>query len=172
MKNVKNKVFLEFKNKILRGFDMREEKDDKGNIQLWTKLFDRKEITLVAEIVRELGGRCVIITAYKEKENFILVYHFDIDGMLLNVEVKLEDNKVDSITPILNSANWAEREFREMFGIEVIGHPYPNRLFLDESIEEGILGEYNIPLSKAMNGAATCILWEKIESERQRKNGN
>jgi NADH-quinone oxidoreductase subunit C len=53
-----------------------------------------------------------------------------------------------------------------MFGINLVGHPNPKRLFLDESIAEGILGEY-MPLSQAMNGAATCCMWEKIESERE-----
>ena len=36
---------------------------------------------------------------------------------------------------------------------------------LHDLIAEGILGEY-MPLSQAMNGAATCCMWEKIESER------
>ena len=158
---LKQKTITEIRDRITGDYELREEIDEKGNIQLWLKLFNRKDILHVAEVVKELGGRCVIISAYKKDDHHVLVYHLDIDGMLINVEVELFDNKVDSITPILSSANWTEREFKEMFGIELIGHPNPARLFLDESIAEGILGEY-MPLSQAMNGAATCCMWEKI----------
>ncbi|ACM92978.1 carbon monoxide-induced hydrogenase, CooU subunit [Nautilia profundicola AmH] len=164
---LKQKVITELKERLTGDYELRDEKDEKGNIQIWLKLHNRKDILHVAEVVKELGGRCVIISAYKKDDHHVLVYHLDIDGMLLNVEVELFDNKVDSITLILNSANWTEREFKEMFGIELIGHPNPARLFLDESIAEGILGEY-MPLSQAMNGAATCCMWEKIESERHK----
>jgi len=164
---LKQKVITELKERLTGDYELRDEKDEKGNIQIWLKLHNRKDILHVAEVVKELGGRCVIISAYKKDDHHVLVYHLDIDGMLLNVEVELFDNKVDSITLILNSANWTESEFKEMFGIELIGHPNPARLFLDESIAEGILGEY-MPLSQAMNGAATCCMWEKIESERHK----
>ena len=164
---LKQRTITELRDRITGDYELREEIDEKGNIQLWLKLFNRKDILHVAEVVKELGGRCVIISAYKKDDHHVLVYHLDIDGMLINVEVELFDNKVDSITPILSSANWTEREFKEMFGIELIGHPNPARLFLDESIAEGILGEY-MPLSQAMNGAATCCMWEKIESERHK----
>jgi len=163
---LKRKVKAEIKERLEKdNYELREETDEKGNIQLWLKLFNRKDILHVAQLVKDFGGRCVIISAYKKGDHHVLVYHLDIDGMLLNVEVELFDNKVDSITPVLDSANWTEREFKEMYGIKLIGHPNPARLFLDESIAEGILGEY-MPLSQAMNGAATCCMWEKIESER------
>ncbi len=167
IETLKRKVKAEIKERLDAGsYDLREEADEKGNIQLWIKLHNRKDILHIAQLVKDFGGRCVIISAYKKGDHHFLVYHLDIEGMLLNVEVELLDNKIDSITPILDSANWTEREFKEMFGIELIGHPNPARLFLDESIAEGVLGEY-MPLSQAMNGAATCCMWEKIESERE-----
>ncbi|NPA87969.1 NADH-quinone oxidoreductase subunit C [Caminibacter pacificus] len=163
VETLKRKVKSEIKERIEK-FDLKEEKDEKGNIQLWLKI-DKKDIVHMAQIIKDFGGRCVIISAYTNDEVPVLVYHFDIDGMLVNVEIKLPDNKVESITPILQSANWAEREFKEMYGIELIGHPNPKRLFLDESIAEGILKEY-MPLSQAMNGAATCCMWERVEAQR------
>jgi Ni,Fe-hydrogenase III component G len=164
---LKQKTIALLKERITGDYDIRSETDEKGNIQIWLKLYNRKDILHVAEVIKELGGRCIIISAYKKDDHHVLVYHFDIDGMVVNVEVELFDDTVDSITPILNSANWTEREFKEMFGIKLIGHPNPKRLFLDESIAEGILGEY-MPLSQAMNGAATCCMWEKIESEKEK----
>jgi NADH:ubiquinone oxidoreductase subunit C len=162
---LKRKVKSELKERLNGEYELREEIDKNDNIQLWVKLINREDILHIAQLIKDFGGRCVIISAYKKDNYHVLVYHLDINGMLINVEVELFDNKVDSITPILDSANWTEREFKEMYGIELIGHPNPKRLFLDESIAEGILGEY-MPLSQAMNGAATCCMWEKIETER------
>jgi len=162
---LKRKVKSEIKERLDNNYDLREESDKQGNIQLWIKLYNPKDILHIAQIVKDFGGRCVIISAYKHNDSYVLVYHLDIEGMLLNVEVDVKDNKIDSITPILESANWTEREFKEMYGIEPVGHPNPKRLFLDESIAEGILAEY-MPLSQAMNGAATCCMWERIESQR------
>lgn len=169
---LKRKIIAEIKDKLDEDkFEIKEDFDLYGNIQIWLKLYDRKDILHVAQIVKDFGGRCVIISAYKKDDHHVLVYHLDIDGILLNVEVELFDNTIDSITPILKSADWTEREFKEMFGIKLINHPNPKRLFLDETIAEGILGEY-MPLSQAMNGAATCSLWEKIESERHKDENN
>jgi NADH-quinone oxidoreductase subunit C len=102
---LKQKVMTELKERITGDFDIRDEKDSKGNIQIWLKLFNRKDILHVAQVIKDFGGRCVIISAYKKDDHHVLVYHLDIDGMLVNVEVELFDNTVDSITPILNSAN-------------------------------------------------------------------
>ncbi len=169
---LKRKIISEIKDRLDEGnYEIKDELDLYGNIQIWLKLFDRKDILHIAQIVKDFGGRCVIISAYKKDDHHVLVYHLDIDGILLNVEVELFDNTVDSITPILKSADWTEREFKEMFGIKLLNHPNPKRLFLDESIAEGILGEY-MPLSQAMNGAATCSMWEKIESERHKDEQN
>ncbi|GAB6045160.1 NADH-quinone oxidoreductase subunit C [Caminibacter profundus] len=164
---LKRKIVIEIK-KLNENIELKEDTDQFGNFQLWLKLFNRKDILHIAQLVKDFGGRCVIITAYNNKKsgNNVLVYHLDIDGILLNVEVELTDNTIDSITPILKSADWAEREFKELYGINLIDHPNPKRLFLDESIDEGVLKDY-IPLSQAMNGAATCTLWEKIESEKE-----
>ncbi len=40
-----------------------------------------------------------------------------------------------SATDLYHSADWAERECREMFGIEFDGHPNPRNLLLDEDLD-------------------------------------
>ncbi|HEX3028897.1 MAG TPA: NADH-quinone oxidoreductase subunit C, partial [Clostridia bacterium] len=67
---------------------------------------------------------------------------------------------VKSITPVLKSADWHEREMRELYNIELQGHPNSKRLFLDENIH--MTDHTMIPLSEALNGASTNTLWEKI----------
>jgi len=136
--------------------------DSYGNPQIKISLDDRKDITTVAHTIAHFNGRCVVATAYLNDEGHAIVYHFDIDGLLVNVYLQTTDKTTDSITPIVSSANWAEREIREMFGIDTVGHPNPERLFLDESIEEGVLNDF-IPFSKAATGLSESdIQWQNI----------
>ncbi|HIQ27661.1 MAG TPA: NADH-quinone oxidoreductase subunit C [Sulfurovum sp.] len=148
-------------------YKLKEDNDNYGNKILWLKLDNKKDITNVARVIANLGGRCVTITVYKANDIHFLIYHLDVDGILINVEAHTTDNTIDSITPLLPSANWAEREFREMYAIEPIGHPCNERLFLDESITKGVLNQY-IPLSKMMLGInENDILWERVEKENK-----
>ena len=154
-----------FKEDLQYTYKLKEDSDNYGNKLLWLKLDDKRDITNVAIAVANLDGRCVTVTAYKTDNGHTLIYHLDVDGILINVEVNTTDNTINSITPLLPSANWAEREFREMYAIEPIGHPYNERLFLDESITRGVLNQY-IPLSKMMLGVSESdILWERVEKE-------
>lgn len=121
----------------------------------------------IALIVASFRGRLVTITPYfqgKDPETRILkvAYHFDIKGATLTFTISFGEGerKVRSITPVLKSADWNEREIQEMYNIKVEGHPYPKRLFLDESIS--VNDDTMIPLSVAMSGAATTTLWEKV----------
>jgi len=148
-------------------YELKEDSDSYGNKLLWLKLDDKRDVINVARVIANLGGRCVTATAYKTDDGHVLIYHLDIDGILVNMEAHTTDNIIDSITPLLPSADWAEREFREMYGIEPIGHPHNERLFLDESIMKGVLNRY-IPLSKMMLGVSESdILWERVEKENK-----
>ncbi len=46
-----------------------------------------------------------------------------------------EGGAVSSATDLFATADWAERECREMFGIEFLGHPDPRNLLLDEDLD-------------------------------------
>lgn len=152
-------------NKLEYKYSLTDGQDSYGNPQVWLKLANRKDIIPVAHCVNDFNGRCVVATAYQNQDGHTVIYHFDIDGLLLNVELKINNKTIDSITPILSSANWAEREFKEMFEINPVGHPNPERIFLDESLSEGILNEY-IPLSKASLGVADSdVMWSGVKEE-------
>ncbi|AVX19378.1 MULTISPECIES: NADH-quinone oxidoreductase subunit C [Carboxydocella] len=169
---MKRDIQEEFAEKLARvvgdGFSLRWETDSKGVVTGWCRLRDHRHITNVALIVASLGGRVITITAYKTKDaqqrdGHEIAYHFDLDGCTctVTIEIPRDSGKVNSITPILKSADWTERELQELYGIEVVGHPNPRRLFLDETIDEGIMDKL-IPLSVAMNGATSKTLWEKV----------
>jgi NADH-quinone oxidoreductase subunit C len=150
--------------------------NDKGVHTLWCKVDKVKDIQLMAQIVKDLGGRLSTITAYQLKANLPsedheIAYHFDIHGSTLTATVKLiGDNKtISSLTPIFRNADWNEREFMELYDVEVEGHPDPRRLFIDESIDPAVLQRF-IPYSAMVNAASTKTLWENIMDKRGQPN--
>ncbi len=74
-----------------------------------------------------------------EDRGLELVYHLYSIPLRQAVTIKAwlpsEGAVVESVTDLYEMANWAERECREMFGIEFIGHPDPRNLLLDEDID-------------------------------------
>ena len=69
-----------------------------------------------------------------EERGLELVYHLYSIPLRQAVTIKAwtpsENPIVESVADIYEMANWAERECREMFGIEFIGHPDPRNLLL------------------------------------------
>lgn len=151
-------------------FDQKEDK--KGVVCMWCRLHKASFIKELAKLMKKIDGRLITVTASKLKDDLKeIIYHFDLDGDVCNVVININDNKVDSITPILKTADWTERELQELYSIEVINHPNPKRLFLEETIDEGIMNQY-IPLSEAMNGSSSQTLWEKvISANKEQDNG-
>ncbi len=139
--------------------------DHLGNEDVYIELHDKCDISAVANVFKQHGGRVVTITPYVVDSGYQIAYHFDVAGIVLTVTLHTEDRTIDSITPILKSADWTEREMQDLFGIKLVGHPNPDRLILDESMAQGIFKEY-MTLSDAMTGAATNTLWEKINEAK------
>jgi Ni,Fe-hydrogenase III component G len=148
--------------------------DSYGNEYGWYHLLTPRFMSKAAKYLAAEGARLAMITAYNKKRLTDPVqdvaYHFEVGkNTLYTVTVTLDQEwpAVASITSIFPNADWHEREMRELYAVQVDGHPNPRRLFLDEDIEEGILGEA-VPLSIMMNGACTTDLWEKILADRAR----
>jgi len=101
-------------------------------------------------IFRELDARYVasIGTDDRPFSGKFLVAHnfaFDKDHLLCSVlaHVPADDPRIDSISGIVPAASWAEREMRDLIGIEPIGHRYPKRLVLPDGWPEN-----NYPLRR------------------------
>jgi len=154
------------KSKISSGYELKEDKDSYGNASAWIILSNKRDSESVAKAVKAYKGRCIVATAYKNTDGtHTVIYHFDVEGLIINLQLETEDRSIFSITPILPSTNWAEREIREMYGVEPIGHPDKDRLFLDYSLAKGVLNEY-ISLSKMQLGVSeTDVLWENVNKE-------
>lgn len=157
------------KQKISNTFSLISHKDNKGVISSWCRLKTPSDITNVALTMKEIDGRLMTITAYNVKENLKdIAYHFALKGDSCTVTIQIDNNEVVSITPILKAADWTERELKELYDIKLIGHPNPKRLFLEETIEEGVMNSL-IPLSEAMNGSSSQTLWEKVISTNSKE---
>jgi Ni,Fe-hydrogenase III component G len=147
-------------------------KDAYGNEYGWYHLLTPRFLPRAVKHLAAEGARLAMITAYNKKllsdPVQDVAYHFEVGKSTLytiTVTLDREWSAVASITPIFPNADWHEREMHELYAVQVDGHPNPRRLFLDEDIEEGILGEA-VPLSIMMNGACTTDLWEKILKDR------
>jgi Ni,Fe-hydrogenase III component G len=58
--------------------------------------------------------------------------------LVLNVEVDPAQAKIPSVANIIPGVGWAEREVRDMIGVEPVGHPDPRRLILPDDWPDGV----------------------------------
>ena len=111
-------------------------------------------------IFRELDARYVASIGSDDRPysgNFLVAHNFafDHDHLLCSVLTHLppDNPKIDSITSVVPAAGWAEREMRDLVGIEPVGHAYPKRLVLPDGWPEG-----NHPLRKD-------VLWNQVPEQ-------
>jgi formate hydrogenlyase subunit 5 len=90
-------------------------------------------------IFRDLDARYVISIGLDDRpfsSNYLVAHDFafDKDHLLCSVLVYLPADApmLDSISGVVPAANWAEREMRDLIGIEPMGHPYLKRLVLPD----------------------------------------
>ncbi len=106
---------------------------------------DAREIKEICRyIFRELDARYVISIGADDRPfsgKFLVAHNFafDKDHVLCSVLTHLsaEQPRLDCISDAVPAANWAEREFRDLVGIEPVGHPYPKRLVLPDGWPDG-----------------------------------
>ena len=156
---------------------VRHSSDMSGNAQHWFELRSPSLITAAAAALKDTAARLSLISGYSrasqsdaEEAPYAACYHFVLDNVIYNVTVTLtrKEPAVPSITPWFANADWHEREMVELVGITVSNQPNPERLFLDASLDPGVLNKL-VPLSVMMNGACTKDLWEHILTRREGK---
>lgn len=145
--------------------------DSFGNAYYWFSLGEPDQILPAAKILHAKGSRLAMICAYNDHKEagpmHNACYEFVREGVVYNCSIHLDEkhDEAPSITPIFANADWHEREMMELYGIKIKGHPDPRRLFLDEELDKGLLGQV-VPLSIVMNGASSTDLWERILSAK------
>lgn len=141
-----------------------------SNDALWASIEDTNALEEFAKGLHTMHARVCMITCARVDKGHDILYHFDIKGVLFNLKLHLKTPHLPSITPLFESANWAERELSELYGIALENHPNPAKLFIDESIKEAIYEAY-VPLSSAMSGEVSRHLWEKVKMAQGENNG-
>lgn len=168
-----NRDVLEGIEKLATGEDaIQYTTDSFGNGYHWFLLNEPDDLLGAAKILKAHGARLAMITAYNRQESgesfHNACYEFVLSGVVYSCTVKMTaaHSSTPSITPIFANADWHEREMMELYGIKITDHPDPRRLFLDEELDKGLLGQV-VPLSILMNGASSTDLWERILSARE-----
>ncbi len=100
---------------------------------------------VVEGLASELDARFLISVGTDERPvtgDFSILHVFSLDRehlyILLESPVSEKDLRIESITPVIPGANWAEREFRDAIGVHPEGHPDPRRLLLADDWPEGV----------------------------------
>ena len=144
--------------------------EDRDN--LWFELDDNSKIKDIAAYIASVPGRCVTISpTYDENKSMELIYHFDFyDGPIFCVQVRVPEKKIESITSILRSAHWPERELTETWEMtfENLESIRWERFLVTQGVEKGVV---YASLSEAMNTNASDILWERIKAYRAEEAG-
>ena len=96
-------------------------------------------------VFRDLDARYVISIGADDRPfsgGFVVAHDFafDKDHVLCSVLAQLpgDEPRIESISGVVPAANWAEREMRDLVGIECAGHPYPKRLVLPDGWPEDV----------------------------------
>ena len=102
-------------------------------------------LSIAEHLVEQLNGRfvtCAAIDRRKEKDTFTVFYIFSCDRekvfLCISTDIDPSDVTIDSITPIIPGANWAERELNDLSGIKVQGHSDLRRLILADDWPEEV----------------------------------
>jgi Ni,Fe-hydrogenase III component G len=113
------------------------------------RLFVYADLSVVKAVCRhlfrELDARYVVSIGADDRPysgQFMVAHNFafDRDHLLVSVLAMLpaEAPRIESISDVVPAANWAEREFRDLVGIEPVGHQHPRRLILPDGWPEGV----------------------------------
>ncbi len=109
-------------------------------------VIDKKAVRSVADgLFNQLRARFIISVGTDRRSlsgDFGIVHIFSLDGdhlyVLLESPIPGDDLRIDSITPVVPGADWAEREFQDAVGVRPEGHPDPRRLLLPDDWPEGV----------------------------------
>jgi len=103
-------------------------------------------LKVICEFVfRDLDARYVTSVGADDRPfsgKFLVAHHFafDAEHLLASIVtlVPADQPSVDSISAVVPAASWAEREMRDLVGIEPVGHRYLKRLVLPDGWPDGV----------------------------------
>jgi Ni,Fe-hydrogenase III component G len=104
---------------------------------LWLTIPDI-DVRAMANLMIDNESRFVTMTALPDGDGLRFIYHWDVEGALLNVSVPIVNNVAMSIADILPAADWIEREARDYYAVEFEGRSETPPLMLRDDDEPGL----------------------------------
>lgn len=100
------------------------------------------DVSCLAALLLDLEARLSTITgtALDDGETE-LIYHFIVGSTPLNVKVQTKNNTILSITPLMPSADWIEREIHDLYAVDFLGHPQLERFIRPSELPLGFFRE-------------------------------
>ena len=125
--------------------DIEEIRERLGNKEAWVNKSEAwwlenpsLDVEKMARLMVETGARLVTVTASRAREDeFRVIYHWDLQGRLLNFVTTTHLITIPSITSICPAADWIEREIHDYFAVNFAGRELPT-LVLSEQDPPGI----------------------------------
>ena len=125
--------------------DLEEIRECLGNIKAWVKRSEawwlenpNLDVEKMACLMVETGARLVTVTASRAPAGeFHMIYHWDLQGQLLNFVTITHQTTLPSIASICPAADWIEREIHDYFAVNFAGRELPT-LVLSEQDPPGI----------------------------------
>ncbi len=109
---------------------------DKSEKRVYIEIHPRAIRAVAGYVFKDLGARFNIASGVDLRDRMEILYHFTLEeiNFLVSLRVNLPKDRlvIDSIAPLLEGANWIEREIHEMLGITFTGHPDMRRLLLPD----------------------------------------
>jgi NADH:ubiquinone oxidoreductase subunit C len=133
-----NKEKIEF-------MDLEEIREHLGSMEVWVNKAKawwletpNLDVEKMARLMVDIGSRLVTVTASRVPEGeFRIIYHWDLQGQLLNFVTLTHQATLPSIMSISPVADWIEREIHDYFAVDFAGRKLPT-LVLSEKDPPGI----------------------------------
>jgi Ni,Fe-hydrogenase III component G len=84
------------------------------------------------------GARLMTMTgSAREDGETDLIYHYSLGGEVYHFRTETHQQAQPSVAVILPAANWIEREIQDLFAVQFLGHPSPERLVRPSQLDAG-----------------------------------
>ena len=113
--------------------DLAEIRERLGDMNSWVKSSEawwlespKLDVERMARLMVEAGARLATVTASPLPEGeFRVIYHWDLEGRLLNLVTATHQASLPSIAHICPAADWIEREIHDYFAVNFAGRELP-----------------------------------------------
>jgi NADH-quinone oxidoreductase subunit C len=96
---------------------------------------DRKKLS---DAMRSLEFRLSTATCLERGDGeFDVIYHFVHRSISVNIRITTKNQRMPSLAVFTPSANWIEREMRDLYAVSFDGHPDPRPLVRPPQMPEG-----------------------------------